>query len=225
MPGPGNDRLERRISELGRNKDMPALTQLSAKIRDLKEKKTKLNVGEIEALLDLYAQSGKELRDKIKRLREQDKDTVGLETYKKLMKNLSKDYTALFRYRSRLKKNGNDTPVGIEEFYEKCRTRTISLNGQSLAEQKKVSAHQNVRYKVMLPLEDEPGADLKKGDRVMAYFTENHDYLKLGNKLKAKDVLLQNEREVAGRIGKKYPYLSVLIKPGENTHSSLYDFS
>ena len=224
MPGPIKNRLEKRISSLERTENMPALMQLSSKIRDMKEKKTKLSVDEIEGLMVLYAKSGKELIDRFKKIRKQNKDQVSIETCKKLIKNMSKDYTALFRYRKHLKKNENIMPVGIEEFFEKYRTRTISLNGQALDEQKSVSAHQNVRYKVPLPIQDEPGTDLQKGDIVSAYFTENRDFLKLGNQVTFNDVMLENEREIADNVGKKYPYLTPVITPLEKNHGRLYDF-
>ena len=232
---PKKNRIDSRIlliNEINAIDEPDGLSELSEKIKELREDKKKLDALEVKNLIDLYASCGEGLRDAIQELRKRDSETKN--TYLRLMKKLSKDYTALINYEKYLKKEEDPKLLDIEEFFEKSRTRTISLNGQSLFEMKQVGAGQSVRYLVTVPLKDEPIGDelgLKEKDTFTAYFTENTEYERgdtsySGDKEAREAVLLQVEKEAIKKIEEKYPVLRNLIRMefGGDRHSPVYDF-
>ncbi len=213
MPG---SRLEGRknkikavISKLSGVDQSGALKELSDKIEEYQGSGTKLGLEEVNELIDLYQKSGvflKKQHDKAK-----GKNPEAAAVYLKMMKTLSKDYRALFHYKKQYAKLQAEDPekaeskkMSIDQFFEATRTRTVSLNGKSLSEMDKSGAGLSVRYQVPVALQDEPVKDLKQGDVITGFFTED---IRPDSTLSESQNRKKEETRIADDALRKYPVL------------------
>ncbi len=209
------------------NDEKSAISLLSQKINALKENKDPLTKEETTELIRLYADAGIEMKQQRDR---QAKDSDQYAYYQRMMKKFSKDYTALHKYRNYLNKNENAKAMGMDEFFDKSRTRTVKLPGQELSELDKAGAGQNIRYKVDFKLEDEPVEGLTTGDTVTGYFTENKVYAS-GPKDAADGIDTVNaklmisddaEKEIREYLTKKYPGAKEFIEGPLKNKADVY---
>ena len=189
-----------------------ALQQLSEKVDELSSKNTLLSLEETAGLIRLYEKSGVQLQKAI----DQDKKGEKFETTLHLdtLKRIAKDYAALNRYRNRLKARQDAgkkaDPLTLEEFYDLSRSRTISLNGQSLSEMKKTGAGSSVRYVVPVPYKDEPlPFPLEKGVPFNAYFTENITY---DEKDSSDTIMVKEEKAIIKQVIEDYPAMKDCLR-------------
>ena len=233
-----NPRMKRAQGTLF-NDSNTALTELFDRINDLHEKKTSLTLEETNALLELYAKSGKLLS---RRAQEEHKFLMknymrpeeptendpyaGYDTYIKMLKKMGKDYAALYRYRNALQKDREkgreERTLDIDQFFDRSRTRTVSLDGRALSEHEKVGAGMSSRYKVSIPVKDEPIPGLSQGDTFTAYFTESRTY---DGKLNDSDISRREELEIMRDMTEKYPALESVFKGTKGTdHDPFYEW-
>ncbi|MBQ9870633.1 MAG: hypothetical protein IJM27_01760 [Eubacterium sp.] len=194
-----------------------SVAALYEKIKALKTTRKKLTIEEATDLLKKYAISGVQLRKEYLRVKTQSPKKAGM--YLRLLKKYSKDYAALNRYRRRLKEE-KIKPARIDTFFEASRTRTVSLDGRSLFEQERTGADSNTRYKLTVPLRGESESELKPGDIIRGFFTEDVRYPSAKD---AWDYLHQNELRITDNIGRKYPALKPLIEAGKKYNGKLFD--
>lgn len=234
---PKTNRIDTRlnlINEINNIEEPDGLSELSEQITRLRDDGTTLDLKTTQELISLYITCGQGLRDKIQELGKRSRYSETKNMYMRLMKKLSKDYSSLLNYEKYLKNTKEPKDLDIEGFFEKARTRTISLNGQSLDEQKQVGAGQSVRYLVTVPLKDEPVPEklgLRENDTFTAYFTENNEYV--GEQVvyesdeEARDaVLLQVEKDTIKTTVANFPVLRNQIRmPYDgDEHSDIYKF-
>ena len=234
---PKTNRIDTRlnlINEINNIEEPDGLSELSEQITRLRDDGTMLDLKTTQELISLYITCGQGLRDKVQELGKRSRYSETKNMYMRLMKKLSKDYSSLLNYEKYLKNTTEPKELDIEGFFEKARTRTISLNGQSLDEQKQVGAGQSVRYLVTVPLKDEPVPEklgLRENDTFTAYFTENNEYdgeqVVYESDEEARDaVLLQVETDTIKTTVANFPVLRNQIRmPYDgDEHSDIYKF-
>lgn len=142
-------------------------------------------------------------------------NTEQAEMYKKMLKKLSKDYTALHKYKNKLDKRTETEPelMTISEFFDASRTRVVKLRDTELTELDKAGAAQNNRYKIDFKIDDEPVEGFSKGDIVTGQFTpdktRSNDYKPIteNNPLNEDD-----EKAITDHLLEKYPDEAEFIK-------------
>ena len=207
--------LRAAVSKVERGDTRASVSALYDKIRTMQENHSRLTVEETTDLLKKYAVCSIQLRKQY--LKYRGRNTKKSNMYLSLMKKFSKDFSALNRYRSRLKK-GIVKPVRIESFYEASRTRTVSLDGKALSELGSAGGNSNVRYRVSVPMISEGIPGLSVGDHFRGYFTENNSYPAAYSDW---DMLHQQELKIAENIEKNYPLLKKYVHPGKNANGPL----
>ncbi len=199
---------------------------LNDRVQRLRTGKKKLDIRETTELMKDYARCGAYLAQ----LFEKSPVPEISNTYFKLIRKLTKDYSNLSRYRNQLRaaeKRGekiDDKLWDIDQFFEKTTTRTVSLNGGSLKDLKKYGGGQNIRYSVTMPLKDEPLKGVKPGELFNSFFTEDkdlpEDYIGFSD-----DYLLVRKEEETNKIVEKYPALKQLLAKGSESRKMLTDYN
>ncbi|MCR5105519.1 MAG: hypothetical protein K6B68_13880, partial [Eubacterium sp.] len=179
MPQDNNSRYQKRKEQLKQimidNKDATekqAIQNLYDKIEAYKEDETKLGMDEVKNLIALYEACGIAFKKSYDNAKANKQDAKA-ESYYKLMKKFSKDYTALYKYARRLNKGlEDDKKFSIEEFFDNYRTRSVDIGAKSLDELNKAGSGMSVRYIVPMTVKDEPISGLAEGDEFLGFFTE-----------------------------------------------------
>lgn len=229
MPQDNDSRYQKRKEQLKQimidNKDVTekqAIQNLYDKIEAYKENDTKLGMDEVKNLIALYEACGIAFKKSYDNAKANKQDAKA-ESYYKLMKKFSKDYSALYKYARRLNKGiEDDKKFSIEEFYDNYRTRSVDIGAKSLDELNKAGSGMSVRYIVPMTVKDEPVSGMAEGDEFLGFFTEDVKY----DKNTSDDTIeTLEDYKISKMISTKYPEFKHRLNALEDQHSDWYDLA
>ncbi|MBP3238526.1 MAG: hypothetical protein J6M24_05480 [Lachnospiraceae bacterium] len=197
------NRFDKRV-ELLKIYSNDQVKKLSDKIQELKKpdkdgNKQILTPEILNQLIELYQNCAIEIKhtyDSKKKKREDN------EIDKKALKKMSKDYTALLRYKKRVEKNPEAASWSIMDFYENSKTKTVTMDASEFANLKTAGAGQSTRFKLNFIVDDEPIEGKTKGDACMGFFTQGESK---DPNLTNRERLNRKKSELIAKLDEKYP--------------------
>ncbi len=214
--------LLQQVMQMGDISEKEAVKGLYDQIIALQTSKAKLEKEDVESLIAHYEKCGVAFKNNYDAaMKRGEKDKADL--FHMLIKKYSKDYTALYKYMSKLDKGiEDDKKQNIDEFFEAARTKTVSIGGKSMNDLDKAGAGMSVRYIVPIKVTDEPIEGVKEGEDFYGFFTEDERY---DENLSEEAVSHLEDIKISQMVRKKYTGVESALQGDENNYSNWHDIA